>query len=217
LQQTKEVYLNMTKNMNKNKPLQKLTPRKTSVDAGSTSQAHSSIGMGIGFVKPPNMTNTELAELVSIWREKLADSGFKDIEIHVPGASGKVIPFFSYGGSAADISRLYDPFVAEYYNLCRSFSTTFDFAKHFKSAAKLNRYIWDLHTEGVPHRHIKDALEGKTLKYPYQNYVKKLPKTIKGIYPLSFVSKSIKNLTQAFNKWRAEQELLEAQLLGNSD
>jgi hypothetical protein len=160
--------------------------------------------LGIGYFKPISVPSSSFTATISKWRKKLAQSGFNDIEVHDKHFTGKVQPFFAYGGSATDIAMSFDSTTAEYYNLCRDFLHAFNF-KMFKKQAPLMRYIWHMHSEGIPIRSMCKALAGLPVKYPHNKNIKKPHPSYKQSKGLAWMHKQVHKMMPHFNDWRSKQ------------
>lgn len=133
--------------------------------------------MGIGYAPlPENVSITEFKNLYREWEQKLADSGFEDIEYRSGQHTGKFLPYFKRNGSTATFQRLYDPSTEEYYALTRSFESYMNkrawfvegdkqtcrtrWSYYFNKDRLMYKTLWHLHTEGVPYRAVAKAFGG---------------------------------------------------------
>lgn len=121
---------------------------------------------------------TEFDKLRRVWNEKLAASGFEDIEFSNERPESQLWSLFAGGSSSTALGlRQHDDgtFKQEYFILATHFLNNADFRKLFGTKGGLYKYIWHLHSEGVSMRNIARLLAGsrkvrkelQNMKLPY--------------------------------------------------
>jgi hypothetical protein len=132
---------------------------------------------GIGYFKPSSLTSTEFRNLYKEWEEKLAQSGFIDIETKEKNQSGHFNPYFKSNGSTATFQCYYNEQTELYYTLTAYFLQEFNWHKHYRSEVKLFKYLFYLHSEAVSYRAMASIMAGKELPIGY-SHLKKPAKSI---------------------------------------
>jgi hypothetical protein len=124
---------------------------------------------GIGHFRPNSISPAAFKKTYEIWENRLASSGFQDIEYKNPNMDGRVQAYFRVNGSTATISNSFDASRQRYYELAREFNETFNFKGAFKRRASFYQYIWHLHLNGVSSRSGSKFFAGKkpTVNHTY--------------------------------------------------
>ena len=125
----------------------------------------------INYIIPKDTTRQQFTALYKLWNDKLAKSGFNDIEHFVLDANSIQNTYFrpsnsGFGDSHSFGTRI-DAATADYYNMCQNFLTNANwrklFRKHFKAApyfrAGVFRFIFACHVEGFSYREIVELLK----------------------------------------------------------
>jgi hypothetical protein len=111
-----------------------------------------------GLPDPTPHSREQFIELQKQWYEKLAKSGFKDLEWvdHTTGL-GHDTPHLK---GSLSLGRTYHPGRALYYDMALAYLT------HCRSLSGFNRFIWRLHANGATYDQIMDALRSKYKHVP---------------------------------------------------
>jgi hypothetical protein len=156
--------------------------------------------LGIGFFKPKSMPASEFASLVSEWRTKLAESGFKDIEIHDNKHKGRVLPYFGDGPAANILARRHDESALDYYHLTTEFYHAFNWP-NLGRRHKLYSWLWQLYAAGVSYRQILRALAGRPFKCNAEWVDRKPPAHFKQRRSLWWLHKQMHIIYPHFKLW----------------
>lgn len=133
---------------------------------------------------PPKNTKTpEFKKLQTEWYNKLKAEGFKDLEPIegrlVDGGLDAFCPGRTTGFSYEE-RKLYNETKEQYYRLAGHFLHDFKFANDF------DKYVWELHSNGLSYRSIVSVLKGLGKKFIYRRKinetVNKLSKQMKVYY-----------------------------------
>lgn len=161
--------------------------------------------LGMGYTRPKSMPVSEFNKTIKEWRDKLAKSGFHDIELHDSGYKGKVLPYFASGKNAFSTPMTYDFAAEQYYALARSFTHAFQW-QFFEDKAALYRYLWSMYSEGVPYRQMLKALAGDKVKRVHAPNCPKPHRTYKQKRGIWWMHKQIHIILTQFRQWRIETE-----------
>jgi hypothetical protein len=143
------------------------------------------------------------------WEEKLAQSGFVDIEIKCKDKSGRFNPTFAVGQTSATTSNHYSPITAFYYTACDHFITDFNWVKHFKGRVLLYKYLFYLHSEAVSYRVMALLLQGKNPPKQWK-HVRKPSKTVQQVRSIYYISHIIHQILPHFHKYLKQNHNVEA-------
>jgi hypothetical protein len=145
------------------------------------------------------MPQADFNRLTQLWQDKLAKSGFKDIEYRMP--NGKTLTYFRNDSSYATAMR-YRPETAEFYRLATIFYHEFMFYRHFKlKDAAINRQIFRLFIAGLSYRKIVKALQGAKARDLNADFFA-VPKRLKQKRSIYFVhTRNLKTLA-FFQQWK---------------
>lgn len=159
--------------------------------------------LGSGYFLPKSVPKAAFISLLKTWEDKLAKSGFKDIEYR--DENGKVLTFFRDYTSAANTHKLYKPETETYYMYAREFYQTFNWYHHFDAKnAPIHRLIFYFFSEGVSYRKILKILQGtppsKLTSAPYR-----VPPKVIGKYSIFFVHSRNQKSLEFFKSWLDEK------------
>jgi hypothetical protein len=166
--------------------------------------------MGIGYIKPKSMSQSSFTSTIKKWRQKLAQSGFNDIESHTTSYNGRVIPHFTDMKSSGAFGRVMNAETQRYYELARSFTHHYDFKIISKKDEKLLKFIWHHYSEGISIRSICKVLAGETVKRSHASNSLKVPRSLKQKRGVWWVHHQIHRVMPHFETWRV-QEVLSAE------
>lgn len=101
--------------------------------------------------------NKDLEEQYLIWNKKLKDSGFEDVETSKGQLKDWTSSRFTkqYNGSNYTEKKAYYESVEEYYRQATWFLNEYVFTEN------VERFIWNLHSQGISMRNISVALKKK--------------------------------------------------------
>lgn len=176
---SKKGSINSTKNRDKNwdknrdkKPANKKGRKKQNPHGMSLgSSEDKKFNQGNGYYLPAGVTVNQWRALKKKWDEKLANSGFVDIEYFSPAMDGKFSPYFgkrigrSISRNSADLLKTWSWDKEEYYRFASVFMHHFDWQSLGKTIPPLERLkkIWELHCEGFSQTEISAAM-GNSVK-----------------------------------------------------
>jgi hypothetical protein len=158
---------------------------------------------GMGYFKPNSMPASQFHQTVSEWTDKLAQSGFNDIEMPSYGTPGAVMPYFKSNGDFQVGNLLHDPTSEAYYRLARLWLHDCNWRAKFYGQAALYRFIWSCVSEGVPYRSIVKALAGQPVSKKYSSLIPYIRPRDKRDQSLYWLFCRIRELGKHFAAWRA--------------
>lgn len=121
------------------------------------------------FILEPGQTLSEYNKLKKQWDNKLRASGFSDIEF--VSRTGQVSSFF-HGYSSQTLANQYDWSKEEYYRRCGLFLHHANWKALFSFQDRhINKFIWELHTDGQSFAELSIALEKRAQAWQHRRLI----------------------------------------------
>lgn len=118
--------------------------------------------LGNGYFIPNSMPIPTFRKLYAEWEQKLAQSGFIDIEYRTYNHTGKVLPILK-GENAFPLPHKADQ--EDYFRYARRFYRVANWNRLFIKYPALYKYIFYAHSEGASFRDIMRLIRGEPVKY----------------------------------------------------
>lgn len=158
---------------------------------------------GMGYFKPNSMPASTFSQIISKWTDKLAQSGFNDIEMPSYGTPGAVMPYFKSNGDFQVGNLLHDPAAEAYYRLARIYLHECNWRAKYQGSCNVYKFIWACVSEAVPYRSIVEALAGRPVSKKYSSLVPYIRPRDKRDQSLYWLFCRIRMLGTDFAAWRA--------------
>lgn len=128
----------------------------------------------------------EFIKLQNIWYEKLAKSGFSDLEwLDKNSGKGQNSPFLRQ-----KLQKFKHLSASELSNRAKFFIGALQFSQDYKFPSRLHKYVWQLYSEGISYRDMIPLIRRRNFKH---------------VPSIHWISIHLDRLRQAYEAWQLSQ------------